>query len=466
MKLKRRVLAGVAMLPVLASAAGAQGIERDAWVAPAGMIRVAAGMEYTHFDSRFGTDGTEPWAAPLLHPLDASSFAPLSALREGIDEFLTATGGGFPIPAASLSLGTPDAVVSADIRTVPFEVGLGLVPRVELGVMVPIFRSELEYTRFALGGGNVGRNRAPEENAAGFASLGPEFEELGRSSVLPLVSSSLGEELMKRVEAAGGSLVLPAAPLAGDSLLNAILASELGMPPLASHREPWRLGDAEANVRVRVLDTFGDSRFPADSTGLNYRLAAMAGVRLPTGSEPDTLRLLMPMPGVGLTGWSAGLAGDVFAGRFLWLGGTVRYSAARPVDVQRPLTPPREPFRWPEPESVRWSPPSELRIRLSPRVRLEDAVAVGLDYEMLRIGDSSFEMDGGANGALNIASGSVQRFGGSVRFTTRGRYVPGSGGIPLDATLSYARTLSGPTDQPVAAALRVEAAVYHRIWGR
>ena len=467
MKLKRVVHGVLVIAAAVGSEAEAQGLERDAWVASAGTIHLGAGMEYTHFDSRFGPSGTEPWAADLLRPLTAANFAPLASVRTRIDEFLAATGGGGPAGEDDLSLGTPDLAASADFRRVPMELGIGLLPRIEVSVMVPIFRSELQVTRFAISGGTVGRNPAPEENAAALAAFGERFEELGRAPLLPLATSPLGLELRERVEAAGGEIVLPAAPLASDSLLNAILASELGMAPLGAFRGPWRVGDAEASVRVRVLSTFGDAPFPTDSAGIHYRLAAMAGARLPTGSEPDTLRLLAPSPEAGLSGWSAGMAGDLFVGRRLWMGAAIRFAAPAPVDVLRRLTPPDAPFGSADPpRTVRWSPPSELRVRLSPRLRLEESIAVGLDYELLGLGGSSFTGADGGAAVLDTDGGSAQRIGGSIRFSTLAPAVAGSGVLPVDALLSYARTISGPSGHPAAAALRAEARVFHRFWGR
>lgn len=467
MKLKRVVHGVLVLASAVTSAAGAQGLERDAWVAPAGTIHLGAGMEYTHFDGRFGPSGREPWVADLLRPLTASNFAPLATVRTRLDEFLAATGGGGPAGEDELSLGTPDLAATADFRRVPMELGIGLLPRIEVGVMVPIFRSELRVTRFALSGGTVGRNPAPEENAAALGAFGESFEELGRSPLLPLATSPLGIELRERVEAAGGEIVLPAAPLASDSLLNAILASELGIAPLATFRGPWRVGDAEASVRVRLLSTFGDAAFPTDSAGLDYRLAAIAGVRLPTGSEPDTLRLLVPSPEVGLSGWSAGMAGDLFFGRRLWMGAAIRFAGAAPVEVLRRLAPPGAPFGSGDPpRAVRWSPPSALSLRLSPRLRLEESVAVGLDYELLALGGSRFTGADGGAAVLDTDGGSAQRIGGSIRYSTLTAAVPGSGVLPVDALLSYTRTLSGPSGHPAAAALRAEARVFHRFWGR
>lgn len=424
-------------------------------------------MDYTEFGSRFGASGRQSWGADLLRPLTAANFAPLAAVRSSLNELLAATGGGDPVSEDALSLGVLDLAATADTRRVPMEVGVGLLPRVEVDLMVPIFRSELRVTRFEMSGGTVGRNPAPDANAAALAGFGAEFEALGRSALLPLASSALGKELRRRVEAAGGELILPVAPAAGDSLLNAILAAELGMPPLATFRERWRVGDAEGSVRVRVLSTFGDAAFPADSAGVHYRLAAIAGARLPTGSEPDTLRLLLPAPSVGLTGWSAGVAGDLFVGHRFWIGGGIRYSVARPVDVLRRLTAPDEPFGSPDPpRTVRWSPPSELRVRLSPRLRLEESIAIGVDYELLGLGRSSFEGADGAASVLDAPGGAVQRIGGSVRFSTLPSAGPGSGVLPMDAALSYTRTQSGPSGHPAATSLRVEGRIYHRFWGR
>lgn len=458
-------LVALATVVLTAASARAQGLPGDAWVLPPGTIRLGVGMDYSHFDSRFGAVGTEPWSADLAGELTAATFAPLAPIRQGLEAFFAATGGGPAVDAGALTLGEVGLDLSADTRWVPLELSMGVLPRVEVGLTLPVFRSELQVTRFELAGGSVGPNPAAQANAAALAAFGAEFEALGGSPLLPLKDSPLGVQLAARVAAAGGEIVLPE-DAAGDSLVNALLVSALGLSPIETYREPWRVGDAEARVRVHLLGTMGGDALPVDSTGIHYRLSATGGIRLPTGSEPDTIRLFTPASAVGLSGWSAGMAGDLFVGRRIWVAAAAGYSAASPVDVSRRVIDPATPFASADPpELVRWSPPTDLRVRVSPRWRMEEALAVGLDYEIRTVGASSYDGAGGAAALLDAPGGSVQRVGGSVRFSTLQDYLSAGGSMPFEAVLSYSRTLAGPDGYPSATSLAVEARVHHALWG-
>lgn len=463
MKPIQAVVVAVSAQAILAASAGAQALPGDGWLLPPGTLRFGVAMDYSHFDSRFGAGGTEPWSADLAGPLDATTFAPLGPVRTGLEAFFAATGGGPAVDAGALTLGDIALDLSADTRWVPFELSLGVLPRLEIGVRLPIFRSEVQVSRFDLAGGTVGANPAPDANAAALAGFGAEFGALGRSPLLPLEGSTLGAALTARVAAAGGEIFLPT-DAAGDSLLNALLMSELGRPPIATHREPWRVGDARAHARIRLVSTMGADPFPTDSGPLHYRLSATLGARLPTGTEPDTVRLFTPSPSVGLMGWSAGIGGDLFVGSRVWVAASAGYSATSPVDVLRRVTDPERPLVSADPpQVVRWSPPTELRIRISPRWRLEESLSVGVDYEMLTTGASAY--DGEAE-VLNASGGSAQRLGGSARFSTLPGYGPDGGLIPFEAVLAYSRTLAGPDGYPRATTLAVGARVYHPLWGR
>lgn len=464
MKRTEGCLAAVVALAISAAGVEAQAVAGDGWLLPPGTLRVGLAMEYAHFDRRFGAGGTEPWSAELAGPLDASAFAPLAAVGAGLEAFFGATGGPPAAGTGSLTLGEVGLGLSADTRSVPLEIALGVLPRVEIGLTLPVFRSELHVSRFDLAGGNVGANPAPDANAMALAAFGAEFEALGRSRLLPVKGSPLGDELTARVEAAGGEILLPAVA-AGDSLLNAVLVAELAQPPIETYREPWRLGDATAHVRVLLLTTMGGSAFPADSGAIHYRISTTAGARLPSGAEPGTPRLFVPNPPVGLSGWSAGIGGDLFVGRRVWIAGSAGYSAAGTVEVLRRVHQPGRPFASADPPRlVRWSPPTQLRVRVSPRWRLEESLAVGVDYDMLRLGASGYEGDAAA--VSSSEGGSAQRLGGSVRFSTLPGRAEGENGFPFEAALAYSRTLSGPDGHPAAARLTVEGRLYHPLWGR
>jgi hypothetical protein len=455
----RAALWAVAALCVTGAGAGAQTGASEGWVLPTGLVRVGIGADYSHFDRRFGAQGSE-WG-DLIGPLDASTLAPLNEVHSGIDAFLSATGGGSVLPE-ELTLGDADIHLSADARVVPMVLAVGLLPRVELGVSLPFQRSELLVSRFAFFGATVAPNPDPEANAAAFAAVGPEFEALGRSLFLPRSKTALGVELIRRVEAAGGRLVLPRG-VASDSLLQALIASELGAAPLESRRDPWGLGDAEATLKIQLISSMGPDRFPTEPAAFHYRVSGTIGARLPTGSESDTVRFFSSRPDVGLTGWSAGLAGDLFLGSRAWIRGGALYASVRPNEVIRRVPTPGGSLA---PRTVTWTPPSELRLRLSPRVRLADAISAGLEYEMLRLGESRLEESDGSAAISETPGGALQRVGGSILFSTLTGGRAGWASLPLEASISYVTDLSGPSGAPAASRIGMQGRIFHGAWGR
>lgn len=461
MKHPRSILLALAGLTLSAGGAEAQLGAGDAWVLPWGMLSAGAGTSFAHADALFGTDWSD-----LLGPLDQDDFLPLSTLRTRIDEFLVATGG--PVAGdEALRLGGADLRIGTDTRVVPMGISAGILPRLELELTVPIHRSEIAVRRFAFSDGNVGANPDPAGNAAAFAQIDPDFESLGSSPLLPLAESPLGRHLSGRAEERGIVITLPQDAAGADAAVNALLVQELGISPIAGELRAWRIGDAEAALKVRLLGNMGDEAFPVGDAPFSFRTAASARIRIPlTESQAATVRLIDVSPASGVSGWGGGVAADVFFGQVFWLSASTDYSAPGEVDVQRRVADPDRPLATAEPtRTVRWSPPSETRIRISPRVRLERAIAIGFDYRMLRLGRGSFASGDGDASVLDTPGGTVQRLGGTVRFSTLAGYAEGARVLPLDASMTYSTDLTGITGTPDRTKLTIEGRVFHRFWG-
>lgn len=461
----RRALCLASAVWVLAAPLEAQSGNESAWVLPGGMVRVGIAVDFSHFDARFTGGGTEPLGADLGGPLHAGRFAPLFPLLGGIRAFVAETGGGIDLDAEDLSVGDLDARLSSDVRRLPIELAIGLFDRFEVGMTVPVHRSETEVTRLVLSSGTVGVNPAPEANAAAFALISPGFEELGRAPLLPVAGSALGEELIRRVREHGGELRLPE-DAAGLGLFQSLLQQEFGIAALERDVSPWEVGDAEAAVRVRILASFGTDPLPPDSGTVHYRVAGRIAARLPTGTEREGIRLVSASPRAGLTGWSGGVAGDLFFGPRWWVAGGLSYSAVGETEVVRRAVPPGEPFSSAEPPvRARWSPGSEIGVSVSPRFRPDPAIAVGLEYRSVHAAGSTLAV-AGADPIPWTRGGTYARVGASVRFTTLAAYAAGSRVLPGEAALSYTADLAGPPGAPVAREIRIEGRLYQRLWSR
>lgn len=449
MRYRRTAVGGLAGVMLLSTGAAAQA---GAWVLPPGTARIGVESEFSHWRGELG-------------PLPASGLVPLPELRSQLEEFMAASGGGAVDPD-QLTLGEAALSIRSDSRRVPLTLAVGVLPRVEIGVSLPVHRAEVQVSRFLLADALLGANPDADANAAAFAALGPQFEALGRARFLPLAGSPLGIELASRLAGGENELVLPTTPVA-DSLLNLALAEQLGIVPLRTHQSPWLAGDAEVTLRVRLLSSMGAAPLPTGESAIDYRLTGQAGVRLPTGSGPDSLLLHHASPEVGLTGWSGGLTGDLFIGRLGSVSGLVSYSSTGDTRIPRREALPAEPLDPSAPTRPSgWSPASEMRVRLSPRIRLARAISLGLDYEMLRLGDGSSGAPATGPDLLEVPGGTFQRMGASVRFTAVPAAVAGADVLPLEGLIAYSSGVSGPGEYAPVTSLRIRVRLFQRLWGR
>lgn len=443
--------------------------EGDAFVLPPGMVRLRAAVELSRFDALSADGGSRPLGSELAGPLTARSFAPLRPLETELGGFLAGAGSPVAVDAQTFQLGALDAAATASTRVAPLSVAAGVLPRLEVGLTLPLVYDEIQFTRLGVAGGTLGGNPDPEGNAEVFALFGEQWSALGSSPVLPVDSSALGRELLRLVAASfpGETLALPdsAADLA---ILNQLLGTELGLAPLESRASEWRVGDVELSARFALLSTLGGSPVPTDSGGLHYRAAVSVSARLPTGSEPDSVRPLSLLPDVGQSGFGVGLDGDLFLGERIWATASLHYARRSEVEVLRRVADPDAPLSSPErPQAIRWSPADLLALRLAPRLRLTDAISLGAQYSLARRGSTSFEIPGGPPdaGILSTAGGVSQSAGLGLRYSTLPAYWGGAGLLPVEVVLRYERTLSAPAGQPEASRVLLQADVFHRVMG-
>lgn len=476
MKLHIRAAAAAFTLLLLAlPRVGAAQVEAsDSYVLRPGQIRLGAALRYTGYDERFGTSGREALTAPLLQPLTPSAFAPLQPLSAGLSDFFTATAaqpGAQPVAfdASMLSLGTPDLRLFESVVTTPLELSLGVLPRVEIGVSVPLLRGEQMLERFTLADGTVGANPDAAGNAAILGGIGAQWEELGRSGFLPTDSSALGKALQARVGAlaGGAALDLPAEP--GDTaVFQAQLLSAYGVPGVRSRVDRIRPGDARLLGRVMLLSNFGAAPVPPDSArGAHFRSTLLLGLRLPTGVAPDTVELIPIGYDVGFSGYSAGVVNDLFLGRRFWLTAAVSYASFGASDLTRLLAPPATPLsELGPPVEVRLTPGSELRVRIAPRFRLLEEISLGAEYQMDRLGAGRLQ-GGGAEGAeFELPGATGQRVGGGLRYSTLPAVEEGRGRVPIEMEIRYQRSIAGAGGMPAAGYTVAEVRIMPRLWGR
>jgi hypothetical protein len=463
------------LLLTLPRGAAAQVDASDSYVLRSGQIRLRAGMQYAGYDERFGPNGREPLAAPLLQPLTPLTFAPLRPLSAGLADFFTATGsqpgaGPFSLEAApDLDLGTPDLRLFESVVSAPLELSVGVLPRVEIGVSVPLLRGEQMLERFTITGGNVGANPNAAANAALLGRIGAQWEALGRSTFLPTDSSVIGKALQARVRGltGGESLQLPTEP--GDTaLFQSQLLSAYGVPGLRSRVDRLRPGDAQILGRVLLFSNFGAVPVPGDSArGTHFRSALLLGLRLPTGVAPDTVELLPIRYGVGLSGYSAGVVSDLFVGSRFWATLGVSYTSFGTSDETRLFSPPETPLSsLGPPVGVRLTPGSELQVRAAPRFRLAEAISLGAEYELDRTGATRLEGGGAAGESFELAGGTGQRLGAGLRYSTLPAAEEGRSLFPLEIELRYQRLITGAGGAPAAGYAVAEFRLMPRLWGR
>ncbi|MBW3630945.1 MAG: hypothetical protein KY464_16840 [Gemmatimonadetes bacterium] len=444
--------------------------EPEGYVLAPGLVRLSAGGEYAGFNQVYGPSGREAFGSARWQPLVPANFAPLRPLEASLATFLAATASRpgatpFVLGPNSLSLGTADVAIFASHVRVPLRLDVGVLPRVQIGVSLPIQRGDLLVQRVGVSGASVGENPNATANAALLGRLGANGAQLGASALLPTSESPAGRELQRRVLAAtGSSLQLPRGDSVAGGVLQRRLVGTFG-DSIVGSRGRWHPGDLEIDARVMLLDGVGGEPLPAGRRGIAYRLALAAGVRLPTGTESDTVAIIRRDVQAGLAGAQIGLLGDAFVGRRWWIGFGVREVFLPAASVLRRVVPPDAPLsRANSPEEVDWNPPDTLELRVTPRYRIARSISIGGDYRVGWLSASSHA--GSAAGVLDTPGGLAQRVGLGLRFTSLPAYAGRETGLPIEAMLSYSRSLSGPEGSMAESGLELRGSILTSLWGR
>lgn len=463
--MKFRLGASCAALALAAVAARPTAAQNpDAFVLPPGMFRLSLEGSHSSYESVFDASGERvPLARGLAGDLTPTRFAALRPLATQLTDFFAATSGN-PVDVSGLSLGTLDAQAAATLTQGTARLALGLFPRFEIGASIPLIRSDRTLQRFGLAGGTVGTNPDPAANGAILARIG--WGPLGASALLPTADSPAGIELQSRATAlAGEPLTLPAEP-ADTTLLQALLTEQYGLPPLASRVDPYRAGDVEVYGRVLLISTFGRAPFPSDSAPGGLRVSLAGGVRVPTGTAPDSLPLLAPPPSEGLGSWYGGGSGDLFLGRRLWISGAARYDWNRGSDVIRRVAPADSLLSVSDPPGeLTLQRGNSLQIAVAPRVRLVESIWLVVEYAGAMVGDTEYRADDGTP-VLSLAGGSQHRVGVGIRYSSLAAYWAGRASLPADVALTYLRTVAGPEAHPGGGTLSISASLLPQLWSR
>jgi len=443
-----RVAAVVFLLasPLAAVPVGAQ--DTDARVLRPGIVGVSVGGEDVRADALFtGGGGTQGLTGPFSAPLSPAAFAPLARLAQGLDAFLGTTGGA-PFDPADLSAGRLEMDVVASTRTIPVRVAVGVAPRLELGIRLPVQRSERLTRRFVLAEGNVGVNPDPVGNASLLA--GVPAGGVGGSPLLPVAGTPLAGRLQARVVAAtGGELELPVAGITTAQL------AALGLGPLPRAVTFWEPGDLELSARFEALRSFDSSAYPAGE-GVDYRLTISGSARLPTGTRATTFEGPEWMPEVGRGGFGGGALADLFVNERFWSSGGVSFAGLLGE------SPSAAPGGSPAEGAGALARGSTLQLWVTPRFRLTREISFGATMRAERWN----RIAGEETPAGVESAGSRDWAGFSLRYTALRALAEGRSRLPFEFTVGGAGAIRGSAGVPAERFAYLRLSLEPAVWGR
>ncbi len=308
---------------------------------PRGTVRLGLRGDYLAFSSRYGmwgsgSAGLEQLSDAFSGPADAGVFPQLAPFQTALRN---AAGEDFPV-----SLGTLDAVMEKATVRVPVSVDVGVFDWLTVGAEVPFVRSDTEFSlTFAADSAHSDAGFSPgmadpglvdgflsrlqssitmyDAFRAATCATDPTSAECRDATALvadarifrnslatmygtmfaPVGSASAGTALQARLtalaeafQAAGvtgtpGSVPLAAGALTFEELLGLVMDPAHGIAashPLENWQSLWALGDVEARVNARLLES-GDRHGPSHVVA-----GAGALVRLPTGQQDDPANFL------------------------------------------------------------------------------------------------------------------------------------------------------------------------------
>lgn len=476
MKLALRLAAPLVLLALAAGGARAQG--EDASVLPRGRVELGVLGTYARWDSRFVAGGIEPlgaFASGAAFP--ASRFTPVrDATRAALDSIFSTfrrldPTAGYTVTDDELGFGRLETELAADFRTVPISLRAGVLPRLTMGVTVPIERRGTSSLGRRIVGGGLGRNTAGDSLAALLAIVDSALVPLAASPYLPLADSPAGRALQEQFRAVTGrSDVLPL-PRRGinEAELNALFAGTDSLT-LGSSRVAYGVGDVEINARYQFFNTVPERLQPLRGT-TGTRAAAEVGFRLPTGIgalADSTLELVTESGHMGAT---AALFGDVFFRRF-WVSAYARYDMRLEREVGRRFFNPLRPDSLIT-DSVRVSrdPGDRLELGITPRFRLTDEISFAGRYALFREGEVRYgAVEPPVPGAVfasieSTEARTAQLLGLGMSYSTYAAWEAGRSSIPMEVTLLYENAVAGSGRAPNLARVTAGLRFFFSGWG-
>lgn len=451
---------GLLTLIVLAlSASPALGQDWSGQVKRPGEVGLTIEGTNTSFQSLYVGGKKQPLGEGLGGPVDPATFAPLANLMAATETFLSAidsTSTG--VLDQDFLAGDLDARLSWNTRVGSARLGLGVLPRVEIGAGASIYRTEMLPLMLGLTGGTLGLNPDRNGNATLLAGLDDSGQAVGGAAVLPLEGSSLGSQLQDLVfAAAGDSLALPETPLS-----IAEFSTAFGFIPFAHQVSPIRMGDLEIDARIEILRTFDGAYYPIDEGGLNVRLTAMGAMRFPTGDRGIETPIPDWGPEIGHGGFSGGGILDVFAGQFFWGSVGATYSRLSAATVLVPASPAAISGLQPGSIEARVTPGVGINFGAVSRIRLTNEISVGGSFQLDRTDAGTLESEGVTS---SIESRSLRSLGMEIGYTSLPAYEANRTIAPIDAAVGFRTAINGSGGAPAATVAFARVTILYRLWG-
>jgi hypothetical protein len=495
----------------------------DPYVIPRGVLRLGFAPVYTNFDRLFDADGSE-FSLGSLFATDSLGSTYLVTLAAAEEAVRSLAGD----PAFRFHAGAVRARVDADIRRLPFSLGIGLTRSLTFVATVPLVTTRVNATvtldsTDATAGWNQAAATADAPDAAGqIAMLVSELDAAAATLEADIAAGAYGcpssaqcdqaRDLAARARAmsrdvtalaglgqlAGGGPAPPFAPLAsspaGEAILAAVgaldaelqafgLAPFAGTLPLPVERLP-----SDAVDQVLSGSQFGYDAGPLGppetvkvsgvgdiELGLRLALAQRpalraalgATIRLPTSKRDDPANFLDLPNGdrqIDLE-WTLDAAIEPGTRLGLWLGAA--YVLQLPDQVARRAAPANRPVALASTDlTVDRNLGDVLRVSAHPALRLAPDFRVFLSAAYERRGRDRYTQGGSPVEALEALTGSeTWAFGAGMLYRLdRGR---GGSALPIEASLAYQAAYYGTGGvAPKTGRVSLSLRLFYGLWGQ
>lgn len=399
--------------------------------------------------------------------------------------------------------------ITRDMRTVPLGLSLGLFDRLAVDLQLPIVRGTVETsfafdsttadfvpssTVLPVPGAFFGSFDAARSDLTALVESGtltPEEEAAARElldssgafgtalatrvdeqGLLPVAGSEAGTGIADRYAGltagfAGFGLDLPGFTLPDSAtsadLQRILTGAPIGIDSLQGTVRGWALGELEVGLRFKLFDSFeriapvDEDRFRATrepdlrGRGTSLRTTVGARLRIPL-SAPDVDPYLVPSSalqqpiGSGQTDLELGVWQDAQFGSWLWLVTSVHYVLQMEDELVMRVRTVGKPFAYTSQQrSVSRDLGDIFEFRLSPRFRLSESIALGLEYRWRSKGEDTFTGEGAPDPSpLDAGTGGTrQRLGIGAWYRTTPRYLAGIANFPVEMSLVWQGSIAG-----------------------